>query len=154
MIFSRTIDYALRIAIALAYRHDRPATTRDLAAETQVPPAYLTKVIRAISSAGIVHSTRGVGGGHHLTRPPSEITLLEVLHAVEDSNRIHSCPLECNPEDNQLCGLHTCIDEAIARIEDYFAAIPLSEFLENPRYLKFCPMRSKSGCNKKKKRKT
>ena len=141
MIFSRTIDYALRIAVALAYRHDQPATTRELAADTKVPPAYLTKVIRAISQAGIVQSSRGVGGGHHLTRPPSEITLLDVLHAVEDSNRIHSCPLGCKPKDKAICGLHTCIDQAITLIEDHFAAIPLSEFITNPKFRKFCPMR-------------
>jgi len=143
MIFSRTIDYALRVSVALAYRYDHPVTTRDLAADTEVPPAYLTKVIRIISRAGLVQSSRGVGGGHQLTRPPSEITLLDVLHSVEDSNRIHTCPLGYKSKNHSICGLHVCIDEAISLIEEHFAAISLDEFLTNPRFLKFCPLRAK-----------
>ncbi len=147
MIFSRTIDYALRISVALAYRYDGPTTTRDLAADTEVPPAYLTKVIRTLSRDGLVHSSRGVGGGHQLTRPPAEITLLDVLHAVEDSSRIHSCPLgydDKKSKSRSICGLHVCIDQAISLIEEYFAAISLDEFLTNPRFLKFCPLRAKA----------
>jgi len=143
MIFSRTIDYALRVSVALAYRYDQPMTTRDLAADTEVPPAYLTKVIRTISRSGLIHSTRGVGGGHQLTRPPSEITLLDVLHSVEDSNRIHSCPLGYKIKGRSICGLHVCIDEAIGLIENHFAGITLEEFRTNPRFLKFCPLRAR-----------
>lgn len=141
MILSRTVDYALRAAVALAYRLGKPATTRDLAHDTHVPAAYLTKVLQSLARAGLVESTRGVGGGHQLSRKPSHITLLQVLHSVEDKSRIHSCPLGYVTPDGSLCALHAHVDRALAQIELQFAAVSLAQFISNPAEQSLCPLR-------------
>lgn len=141
MILSRTIDYALRAAVALAYRHGKPATTRELAADTQVPAPYLTKVLHSLSRAGIIDSMRGVGGGHQLSRHPAEITLLEVLRGVEDRGRIHACPLGYVNPKGSLCALHAHLDRAIATIEHQLAAVTLGQLMANTDDPPLCPLR-------------
>lgn len=144
MILSRTIDYALRAAVALAFRHGKPATTRELAVDTQVPPAYLTKVLHSLSRAGIIDSIRGVGGGHRLTRHPSEITLLEVLRGVEERGRIHTCPLGYVTPQGTLCALHAHLDRAMASIEHQLAAVTLGQLISDPNNLALCPLRKEA----------
>jgi Rrf2 family protein len=141
MIFSRTLDYALRAAVALAHRYGTPATTRVLATDTEVPAAYLNKVLGLLAKAGVVHSVRGVGGGHTLARPPAKITLLDVLHAIEDRSRIHACPLGYATPGGMLCAMHARIDQTVALIERQFAAVTLGQVVASPTAPALCPLR-------------
>ena len=61
--FSQTVEYALRAVAYLAYEAPAPRTTEQVAEATRVPPAYLSKVLQALSRGGVVRSQRGVGGG-------------------------------------------------------------------------------------------
>lgn len=56
-----------------------------------VPPAYLAKHLQQLSAAGIVESTTGRKGGYRLARPPAEITVLDVVEAVEGRDRAFRC---------------------------------------------------------------
>jgi Rrf2 family nitric oxide-sensitive transcriptional repressor len=70
MIFSQTVEYALRAAVWLA-DHDDGQTTQEIAEATKVPPSYLAKVLQSLRRAGLVHAKRGVGGGCSTSCRPS-----------------------------------------------------------------------------------
>lgn len=77
-------DYAARAVLGLARHFPRTAPLRleQLANEQGVPPNYLVQILIELKSQGIVRSMRGKEGGYLLGRPPSEITLADVLRAV------------------------------------------------------------------------
>jgi len=78
-------DYASRALLSLAL-HDAqttPTSVRDIAERTGLPQPYLEQILLALKGAGIVRSKRGVGGGYVLARAPEEITLAQVLSAVD-----------------------------------------------------------------------
>src|ERR1044072_5703265 len=78
-------DYASRALLSLALHADgaRPTSVRDIAERTGLPQPYLEQILLALKGAGLVRSKRGVGGGYVLARPPAEITLGEIVAAVD-----------------------------------------------------------------------
>ena len=91
--FSQTAEYALRAVVALADGGGKPLTTQQIAGMTKVPANYLAKVLQSLGRAGIVSSQRGLGGGSVLARPAAEISVYEVIEAVDSIQRIRTCPL-------------------------------------------------------------
>jgi Rrf2 family iron-sulfur cluster assembly transcriptional regulator len=78
-------DYASRALLSLAL-HDEggvPTSVRDVADRTGLPQPYLEQILLALKGAGLVRSKRGVGGGYVLARHPSEITLGQIVSAVD-----------------------------------------------------------------------
>ena len=79
-------DYAARALLSLALHGepgDHPTSVRDIAERTGLPQPYLEQILLALKGAGLVRSKRGVGGGYVLARPAAEITLGEILSAVD-----------------------------------------------------------------------
>ena len=78
-------DYASRALLSLALNSGDgvPTSVRDIADRTGLPQPYLEQILLALKGAGIVRSKRGVGGGYVLARPASEITLAEIVSAVD-----------------------------------------------------------------------
>ena len=78
-------DYASRALLSLALHGDAlgPTSVRDIAERTGLPQPYLEQILLALKGAGLVRSKRGVGGGYVLARPPEEITLSEIVNAVD-----------------------------------------------------------------------
>jgi Rrf2 family protein len=87
-----------------------------------VPPAYLAKHLQALAKAGIVESVAGAKGGYRLSRPPSEITVLDVVEAVEGRTAAFDCteirqrgPAAVDPSCyRQLCGIARTMHRAEA----------------------------------------
>lgn len=129
--FSQTVEYALRAVVFLAQNRGS-AATEQVAEATKVPPAYLAKVMQGLVRGGIVVSRRGVGGGVALARKPEELTVLEVVNAVDPIVRIRTCPLELSSHGANLCPLHRRLDNALAMVEDAFRATTLAEVLSAP----------------------
>ncbi|MCB1248620.1 MAG: Rrf2 family transcriptional regulator [Acidimicrobiales bacterium] len=78
-------DYASRALLSLALHAEveGPTSVRDIAERTGLPQPYLEQILLALKGAGIVRSKRGVGGGYILARPPAEITLSQIVSAVD-----------------------------------------------------------------------
>jgi len=79
-------DYASRALLSLALHADGgddPTAVRDIAERTGLPQPYLEQILLALKGAGLVRSKRGVGGGYVLARPPEEITLSQIVAAVD-----------------------------------------------------------------------
>lgn len=114
---SQTVEYALRAVVCLARAAPEPRTNDQLAELSQVPPAYLPKVMLSLRKAGLIDSRRGPHGGNRLARPVDSITLLEVVNAVEPIRRIQKCPLGLRTHSGRLCALHTKLDTIAAMTE-------------------------------------
>ncbi len=78
-------DYASRALLSLALHggDGNPTSVRDIAERTGLPQPYLEQILLALKGAGLVRSKRGVGGGYVLARPPSAITLSQIVSAVD-----------------------------------------------------------------------
>lgn len=129
---SQTTEYALRAVVHLAFHMPNARTTDEIATATQVPRAYLAKVLQALVRSGIVVSQRGVKGGVSLAKKPSELSILEVVNAVDPIQRIRECPLGLPSHGVRLCPLHARMDKAIASVEEAFCNTTLQEVLDEP----------------------
>ena len=130
--FSQTVEYALRAVVHLADGAPAARTTDQIAAATRVPKPYLSKVLQGLVRAGIVTSQRGIGGGIALVKAPAELTVLEVVDAVEPIGRIRECPLGLEAHGVRLCPLHRRLDDALATVEEAFRRTTLAEILAEP----------------------
>ncbi len=130
--FSQTVEYALRAVVHLAAESPAARTTEEIAAATRVPKPYLSKVLQGLSRAGLVRSQRGIGGGITLAMAPDELTILEVVNAVEPLGRIRECPLGLASHGVRLCPLHRRLDNALASVEAAFRDTTLAEILSEP----------------------
>lgn len=129
---SQTVEYALRAAVLLASGSGSSLTTDEIARRTHVPRGYLSKVLQQMARAGLVHAQRGLHGGFTLSRQPEEITILEVVNAVDSIPRIRECPLGLKTHGKKLCSLHRRLDDASALIEQTFARTTLGDVLADP----------------------
>lgn len=99
---------------------------------------YLYKVLQALGRRGIVDSHRGLHGGCLLTRAPHELTVLDIVNAVDPVQRIHTCPLSIHSHTD-LCPLHKRLDEAMQLVESALSRSSISELLAEPtRSTPFC----------------
>lgn len=128
--FSQTVEYALRAMVYLAKNQGGSCKTSDIAAATKVPSPYLSKVLQGLRQKGLVVLQRGVGGGVTLAHSPEELSILDIVNAVEPIQRIASCPLEIATHGTRLCSLHRRMDDALKDMEDVFRASTLSEMLD------------------------
>lgn len=131
--FSQTAEYALRAISLLAEHHPAPLKTSQIAESARVPHPYLVKVLQALTRAGIVKTRRGVGGGVAMARELDEVTMLDVINAVDPMQRITCCPIGLSAHAARLCPMHSRLDAALAVIEETFRATTLAEILSEPK---------------------
>lgn len=118
MQITQASDYAMRAVFNLARR--KPGSIVDakvISEEENIPLRFLLKIFRSLIQAGIVKSYRGVNGGYALLIEPKDISMLQVVEAVEGPIRLNKCLV--SPEQ---CSLHTnskecCFHAAWAEIQ-------------------------------------
>ncbi|MEM9657315.1 MAG: Rrf2 family transcriptional regulator [Planctomycetota bacterium] len=130
--FSQTVEYALRAMVQLAHEAPEACTTKRIAEQTQVPGAYLAKVLQSMRKAGLVNSRRGVGGGVSLALPPKKISLLDVVNAVEPFERMRQRPLNLGTHNKGLRPLHQKIDQVMAYVQKSYGSTKLSDLINQP----------------------
>ncbi len=91
MQITRQADYAVRAVLHLARSGDTRTATSTIAEEQKIPPSFLAKIISQLSIAGLLHTSRGARGGVTLARDPGEITLLEVIEAIDGPIQLNEC---------------------------------------------------------------
>ncbi|MBI5419065.1 MAG: Rrf2 family transcriptional regulator [Deltaproteobacteria bacterium] len=94
MRISRETDYAIRCLIFMARRPLKVHTVMEVARPRGIPPSFLAKILQKFVKSGILSSARGVRGGFRLTRSPADITLLQVIEAVEGPISLNDCMVE------------------------------------------------------------
>jgi Rrf2 family protein len=126
---SQTAEYALRAMVFLAMRASA-ATNEQIAQVTKVPPGYLSKILQQLGKAKLLVSQRGLGGGFVLSKRTDQISVLDVINAVDPIEIIKTCPLGIESHGFTLCPLHRRISEASAAVESAFAGTTLQELVE------------------------
>ncbi len=95
----RRADYAVRAVVDLARHHDDDSRRkgREIATEMDIPPTYIPQILAELVRVGLVDSVAGPGGGYVLGRDPADISLLEVITAVEGEIGSRECVLRGGP---------------------------------------------------------
>jgi Rrf2 family nitric oxide-sensitive transcriptional repressor len=128
-VIPKTAEYALRAVILLARALERPLSADEIARNGQVPRRYANKVLQALVRAGFVRSQPGPGGGYRLVLQPEELSILDVIGAVEPITRIVRCPLGLKTHTD-LCPLHRELDDASAAMERAFGLVTIGLLLK------------------------
>ncbi len=92
MQITRQADYAVRAVLYLSQLgEDQRAATSQIAQEQQIPPSFLAKIVSQLSVAGLLQTSRGARGGVSLARAPEQISLLEVIEAIDGPILLNEC---------------------------------------------------------------
>ena len=131
---TRRGDYAVRLALVLAREDGRQTTGSELATLTGVPSAYLPQVIGDLVRAGIVANRRGRHGGYRLGRAPADVSLLDVVEAVEGDGRRTTCVVRGGPcRRDGACEVHDAFFRAQEALFDSLGAVSLADVVRSPR---------------------
>jgi len=128
-IISDTAEYALRAVVWLIQFPDKSQTTRQIATGTKTPLDYQSKVLQLLAKSGLTKSQRGNGGGIRLNIPSHEITVLDVINAVDPIQRIHYCPLGLKEHAACLCPMHRGLNDAVDSVQSAFAKTLVADLL-------------------------
>lgn len=101
-------DYAVRAVLDLA-RHAGPGLrkTREIAAAMNIPVGYLSQILASLVQSGLIEATAGRDGGYRLVRPAAEVSLLDVIQAIEGPIGLQACVLRGIPcGADGYCAVH------------------------------------------------
>jgi Rrf2 family protein len=129
---SQSVEYALRAIVTIAQHNGSLCTARQISAITQVPAPYLSKLMQGLVRAGLAKSQRGVRGGFVLTKAPGDLSIWDVIDAVEPIRRIERCPLGISTHGTTLCPLHHRLDGAIGMLEKELRETTIADLLSQP----------------------
>ena len=132
MIYSRPCEYALRALTYITVNSDSELIrTQEIAEAEGLPAPFLAKLLQQLARSGILVSVKGPKGGFGLARPPKEISLLEVVTAIDGEDGFMRCAIglaECT--DTAPCPLHDTWKPLRDQILDYMAGRSLANLAE------------------------
>lgn len=131
MQITRQADYAVRAILFLSQLGPgQKAATSQIAEEQEIPLSFLAKIIAQLSVAGLLQTMRGARGGVALARPPEEISLLDVVEAIDGPIMLNECvngSFECPIAD---CPIHAVWCEAQEDLMVRLRDTNFAEFLQ------------------------
>jgi Rrf2 family protein len=131
---TRRTDYAIRACLHLTSAEACPVSGRRIAEQAAIPGSFLPQVMADLGRAGIVAATNGKHGGYCLRRDPAALSLLEVVEAVEGTDRRRGCALRDSPcEDDPGCALHHVWARAQTAFVDVLAGASIGEMATRQR---------------------
>jgi Rrf2 family protein len=147
MQLSRTVEYALHATLQLA-RDDSgiPVSSSKLAAVGVMPERFLLQVLRLLVTHGLLRSTRGVDGGYSLARSPADITLLDVIEAVEGPLVIKA-PSEQTLPDPTWTALRATLQNAVAVLRAEYSKLTLAQVMADDNAARAVAARSAARTN-------
>ena len=135
MLINMTTDYAVRVVLNLAARESAGlVTSADIAREESIPPTYIPKILQALSRAGILVTYPGRTGGARLLRAAKDISVFDVVQAMERNVALNRCLLregEC-PRD-RICAAHGVWQEAQDQLHRTLKQANIAELAEKAR---------------------
>lgn len=131
MQITRKTDYGLRAISDLAQHGESAVPIGDIAQKHGIPDSFLEKIMQGLRQSGLVEATHGRGGGYTLSRPPSEISIKDVVHALEGPIALVVCldpSLKCKIE----AGCSTSSTWAVIneRFEESLSTLTLEDVLK------------------------
>ena len=124
-----TGEYAIRAMIHLASgKDDSIYRISEISDINNIPEKFLRKIIPQLSTAGLIQSQRGIGGGIKLGKPALEITPLEIIEAVEGEMALNKCLIDrafCS--DERWCTVHTLWCQAQKKLRETLSSKSIAE---------------------------
>lgn len=137
MNLNKSARYALYAALEMAQAAGGPrlVTVGDVARRYSIPEGALARVFQQLVRAGIAAGTRGVGGGYRLARPPSKLTVLDVIEVFDPPRRPGHCVLAgekggCGA--SSTCRLKRLFDEVDETVRSTYASVTLATLVATP----------------------
>lgn len=134
MQITRQADYALRAMMYLANADpNQRSATSQIAEDRGIPPSFLAKIISQLSIAGLIHTSRGARGGVTLARPADQISVLEVVEAIDGPIALNECTL--NPSSCPFgndCPIHSIWCDARTELVNRLRNTSFAEFIKQP----------------------
>lgn len=129
MKLSTRSTYGLRAMVALAMAYGQgPVLLRDIAGHEHLPMTYLEQIMVPLRKASLVSATRGANGGYTLTRSPDQISLANVITALEGPLQLVDCDTVASCTwHKQGCALRDVLLDASNLLIEYFSCISLSD---------------------------
>ena len=137
MQITRQADYALRAMMYLAQLEPtQRAATSQIAEEQHIPPSFLAKIISQLSIAGLIHTSRGARGGVSLARSPEEISILEVVEAIDGPISLNECTHSVGAcAFGETCPLRPLWCETQADLVQRLRSTNFAQFLKVPQVI-------------------
>lgn len=139
MRLSKRGEYGLRAMIMLATPgpdgHARTVQIREISQREQIPAKFLEQILLALKNAGLLHSKMGVGGGYHLAKPASEISLGSIVRVLDGPLAPVKCVSQmayepCGCPDEESCGLRLVMGDVRNAISALLDGTSLADVTE------------------------
>ncbi|MGC8794936.1 MAG: RrF2 family transcriptional regulator [Bryobacteraceae bacterium] len=131
MIYSRSSEYAIRAFMHLAQAPDgKYVMVKQIAEQERIPAHFLSKILQQLARKGLLRSSKGPTGGFALVKPPSNITLIEIIEILDglgDYQRCISGLDECS--DAAPCAMHEAWKDLRSRIMDYLEKTTIADLV-------------------------
>jgi Rrf2 family protein len=131
MKLSRSVVYAVQAVLQLALdKSGQPVPCSQLAAQGHMPERFLLQVLRHLVTHDILHSTRGVEGGYALQREPGQISLLQVIEAIDGPLGL-TWPETGDPESSGHLKIRELLGQVSSSSREQLAAIKISDLIDH-----------------------
>jgi Rrf2 family iron-sulfur cluster assembly transcriptional regulator len=132
--FSTSCHYGLQGILHIAYHHDedRNIDLKQIAEEQNIPKHFLSKILQILVKKNLLVSTKGPSGGFRLKREPEEISLIEIIDAIDGMDVFTKCGIgfkQCN--DDNPCPIHEDYKKVRKQVQLLFENKNLAELVED-----------------------
>ena len=133
MLITKASEYAILSLIVLS-KEEKPMGSESLALQLSIPKSFLAKILQSLAKADILKSYKGINGGFALVHETKEITMLDVMTAVEGkSPAVFECSpsMEDCPSDRaSLCSIWPFLNKLQGKIDNFLGELTLADILE------------------------
>ena len=114
--------------------HDKagPVTLADISQCQGISLSYLEQLFAKLRKSGLVKGVRGPGGGYRLAKPATEMSIGEIIAAVDESVDVTRCGGKGDCDNGDACLTHELWSELSGRLHDFLNGITLSQFVDRP----------------------
>lgn len=135
MKITQEADYGFRVILYLSkLGYGEKVEAKSISQEENIPLRFLLKLLRKLTQADITKSFRGVNGGYALNQMPENITLKDVIEAIDGPIYINRClydPDHCNLKRANTCGVHSALEKVQNKLIRELSSITFKDILEN-----------------------
>ena len=133
MLITRASEYAILSLLVLS-KADAPMDSETLSRQLSIPKSFLAKILQSLAKSTILKSFKGVNGGFALAQKPDEISMLDVMSAVEGkAPAVFDCSpstQDCPSERAHLCSIWPFLNKLQGKIDTFLAELTLADILE------------------------
>ena len=125
--------YAVTAMLDLAIHHEQAAVAvGDIAHRQGISLTYLEQLFARLRRKGLVESVRGPGGGYHLALPPAQISIAEIIVAIDENIDATRCGGEKNCQSEGRCLTHYLWQDLSERIYEFLSGVTLADLVKRP----------------------